>query len=267
MIKKYFLIFMFLVFSSLSHIYASEILIQSTTSTRDSGFYDFILPKYPRYNDSQIKVVAVGTGQAIKNAKNCDADLLIVHDSIKEINFMNNKFGIKRENLMYNDYVLIGPTSDPANVKSSPSIESSFKKIFNGSHMFVSRSDSSGTHSFEISVWEAANIDPKIHSGKWYLETGQGMGQSLNIAVSTQSYILTDRSSWENFMNKQGHSILYENSIELANTYGIILINPDHCPRMNYPESLSLYNWLVSEDAKKHISDFTINGTQVFYVD
>ena len=267
MIKKYLIIFIFLHFSLSSNVYASEILIQSTTSTRDSGFYDYILPKYPNYSNLDIKVVAVGTGQAIKNAQNCDADLLIVHDEKKEIDFMNNMFGIKRENLMYNDYILVGPSTDPANVKDSPSIEISFKKIFDGSYNFVSRSDSSGTHSFELSVWKSVSINPAIYSGKWYFETGQGMGQSLNIAVSTQSYILTDRSSWENFMNKQDHSILYENSPELVNTYGIILINPNHCPRMNYPDSLSLYNWLVSEDAKKHISDFTINGSQVFYVD
>ena len=268
MIKQYFIIFILFVSSfSLSHLHVSEILIQSTTSTRDSGFYDFILPKFPHYNNFQIKVVAVGTGQAIKNAKNCDADLLIVHDFVKENDFMNNKFGIKRDNLMYNDFVLIGPTTDPAKVRNSPSIESSFKKISMGGHMFVSRSDSSGTHSFEISVWNTANINPKIHSGQWYLETGQGMGQSLNIAVATQSYILTDRSSWDNFKNKNSHSILYENSRELANTYGIILINPEHCPRMNYADSLSLYNWLVSEDAKQHISAFTINGSKAFYVD
>jgi tungstate transport system substrate-binding protein len=265
MLKRYLMIFIMIIASPLS-VHALEVLIQSTTSTRDSGFYEFILPKYPNFDSTNIKVVAVGTGQAIKNAENCDADILIVHDHQKEMNFMKNKYGIKRNDLMYNDYVLIGPSHDPANIGGSSGITSSFQKIADGKHSFISRSDSSGTHSFELSIWNKANINPVNYSGDWYLETGQGMGQSLNVAIATQSYILSDRSTWENFRNKQNHIVLYENSNELANKYGIILINPDYCRGMSYESALLLYNWLISDDAKNIIKSFTINNKPIFNV-
>ena len=265
MFNRYLIIFIIIIVSPMS-VHALEVLIQSTTSTRDSGFYEFILPKYPNYHNTKIKVVAVGTGHAIKNGKNCDADILIVHDYQKEINFMKNNYGIKRNDLMYNDYVLIGPRHDPANIEGSLGVASSFQKIADGKHSFISRSDSSGTHSFELSIWNMANINPINYSGEWYLETGQGMGQSLNVAVATQSYILSDRSTWENFKNKQNHIVLYENPNELANKYGIILLNPDYCRDMNYESALSLYNWLISDNAKKIIKSFNINNKQIFNV-
>tara|TARA_Y100001958_G_C21248279_1_gene580795 strand:- start:148 stop:948 length:801 start_codon:yes stop_codon:yes gene_type:complete len=262
---KNFKIFFALTFFYSTLIHGSEILIQSTTSTRDSGFYEFLLPKYPSYQNINIKVVAVGTGQAIKNAENCDADLLIVHDYQKEINFMKNNFGIRRDDLMYNDYVLIGPSTDPAEINDSSSIISSFGKIARSKHKFISRSDSSGTYSFEMSIWDKVKINPADDSGGWYLETGQGMGPSLNIAVATGSYILSDRSTWVTFKNKQDHIILYENPVELANNYGIILVNPEHCPTANYESSLSLYNWLISDAVKIIINSFTVNDQQIFY--
>ena len=173
---------------------SDTLIIQSTTSTRDSGLYNYLLPFYPDFNKVKIKVIAVGTGQAIMNARNCDGNILIVHDQKREQMFMNDRFGIKRHELMYNDFVLVGPRIDQAEVSNSISIYEAFSKIYKHQHKFISRSDSSGTHSAEMKIWNKLSIKPAVHSGEWYLETGQGMGQSLNIAISLGGYIFTDRS-------------------------------------------------------------------------
>lgn len=247
--------------------FAQSLIIQSTTSTRDSGLYNYLLPNYPKYNEYTIKVVAVGTGQAIMNAKNCDGDILIVHDAKKEKEFLKNNYGIKRHNLMYNDFVVIGPEKDFANIKNSSDISEVFTKIYQKKINFVSRSDSSGTHSAESSIWTKANIDPKKYSGQWYLQTGQGMGPSLNIAVSLNGYIFSDRSSWLRFNNKKSHKILYENPSELKNSYGMILVNPERCKNNNYNLANHLFEWLASDDAAYLIKNYRINNANVFYIE
>jgi tungstate transport system substrate-binding protein len=261
-------IIFFLLLSIIANIsIAQSIIIQSTTSTRDSGLYNYLLPNYPKYNDYTIKVVAVGTGQAIMNAKNCDGDILIVHDVKKEKEFMKNNFGIKRHNLMYNDFVVIGPKKDFANIKNSVDISEVFTKIYQKKINFISRSDSSGTHSAESNIWTKANIDPRKYSGQWYLQTGQGMGPSLNIAVSLNGYIFSDRSSWLRFNNKKSHKILYENPTELKNNYGMILVNPKRCKNIDYNVSNHLFEWLASDDAASLIKNYSINNSAVFYID
>ena len=248
------------------YLFSATLKIQSTTSTRDSGFYDYILPLYPKYDDLTIKVIAVGTGQAILNSKNCDGDILIVHDRAKEMKFISDGYGILRQDLMFNDFVVVGPRHDPANIHNLNSVGDAFLAIANNAK-FVSRADSSGTHSAEMKIWDMAGFDPSKHSGVWYLESGQGMGPSLNIAVSTNSYILVDRSSWLKFKNKSEHTILFQNKSVLKNQYGIMLINPKRCPDMKYQESLDLYKWLLSDDAKEIIKRYRIDDDQVFFTE
>ena len=255
----------FIFFVTINISYADSITIQSTTSTRDSGLYKYLLPKYPNFNDVQIKLIAVGTGQAIINAQNCDGNILIVHDKDREDKFMTNGYGSSRYNIMYNDFVVVGPKKDVANIQGSESILEVFSKIYSKKHIFISRSDSSGTHSAEMSIWENIALDPTISSGKWYLESGQGMGPSLNIAISLNGYIFSDRSSWLRFNNKGDHIILYSNPIELKNSYSMILVNHDKCKNLDLKPARDLYDWLKTDEAASLINGYKIKGQQVFY--
>jgi len=263
--KQIFLIAVLISFSFIS--YASSLIIQSTTSTRDSGLYEYLLPHYPDINKVKIKVIAVGTGQAIMNAINCDGNILIVHDKDREIQFIADGHGSDRHNLMYNDFIIIGPSTDRANIASSESVKDAFSRIYENSQKFISRSDSSGTHSSEIAIWKQLKLNPSKYSGKWYLESGQGMGPSLNIAISLNAYIFSDRSTWLRFKNKGNHKILYENPSELKNNYGMILVNHKKCENLNYGSSLKLYNWLASDQAAKLINNYRILNNKVFYID
>lgn len=265
MIKNFYI----LIFCSLGlfDVSANEIVIQSTSSTRDSGLYEFLLPKYPNYDQTNIKVIAVGTGQAIVNARNCDGDLLIVHDKERELEFMRQGYGIKRHSLMFNDFVIVGPSSDPAQINNSISPEDVFTSIAQSDSKFISRSDSSGTHAAEKSIWKRTQINPLSYSGQWYIQTGQGMGPSLNIAIAKNAYIFTDRSSWLKFKNKKEHRILYSDKNQLKNEYGLILINYHRCENINKVVASNLYDWLISESGKSHITAYKINGNQVFFID
>ncbi len=260
-------IILYAVFLFPNILFAETLTIQSTTSTRDSGLYKYLLPYYPDYNNLQIKVIAVGTGQAIVNARNCDGDILIVHDMEKEQAFLKSGYGTKRHALMYNDFIIIGPDKDSSNISKSSSASEAFSKIFKEKHIFISRSDSSGTHSAEMKIWNTAKKDPLIYSGEWYLETGQGMGPSLNIAVSLNGYVFSDRSSWLRFNNKKSHKILYENPRELRNNYGMILVNPERCPNINYDSANKLFDWLSSKHAANLIKDYKLSGSNVFYIE
>ena len=259
--------FFILTFCLFNFIYvsASDIIIQSTTSTRDSGLYEYLLPKYPGYNKLNIKVVAVGTGQAIINARNCDGDLLIVHDIKRELEFMRKGYGIQRHSLMFNDFVIVGPSKDPAKINNTKNPADAFLSIAKSNSKFISRSDSSGTHSAEISIWNKSKINPVPYSGKWYFESGQGMGPSLNIAIAKNAYIFTDRSSWLKYKNKRNHLILYEDKDKLKNEYSIILINYNRCKNINQSHASSIYEWLISDSAKMYINAYMIGGVQVFY--
>jgi tungstate transport system substrate-binding protein len=262
--KILYLIFFIILFPN--DVISETLVIQSTTSTRDSGLYKYLLPKYPYYSDIKIKVIAVGTGQAIKNAENCDGNILIVHDKERELEFMSKGYGLKRHELMYNDYVLIGPSND-IDISKSTDITDAFSRIYGKKYKFVSRSDSSGTHSAELAVWRKLSLNPRTGSGEWYLESGQGMGPSLNIAVALNGYIFSDRSSWLRFKNKRNHKILYENKRELKNNYGMILVNHNRCSNLNYNFSLDLFNWLSSNEAANYIREYRLNDQNVFYID
>ena len=260
-------LFTFILLFSYQIVFSDTLIIQSTTSTRDSGLYKYLLPFYPDFHNVKIKVIAVGTGQAIMNARNCDGNILIVHDQKREKMFMDNGFGLKRHELMYNDFILVGPKIDKAEVSTSESIDEAFSKIYKYQHKFISRSDSSGTHSAEMDIWKNVSLKPGIHSGDWYLETGQGMGQSLNIAISLDGYIFTDRSSWLRFNNKSNHTILYENPTELKNSYGMILINHNRCNNLEFAPAEKLFNWLSSDDAASLIKSYKIMNSNVFYIE
>jgi len=255
-----------LFFASFSS-YASSLTIQSTTSTRDSGLYQYLLPHYPDIDKVSVKVIAVGTGQAIMNAKNCDGNILIVHDKVRETKFIDDGYGSERHNLMYNDFIIIGPSSDNADISSSTSVVDAFSRIYQKKIKFISRADSSGTHASEIAIWNQLKLDPSIYSGEWYLESGQGMGPSLNIAISLNAYIFSDRSTWLRFKNKEKHAILYENSTELRNNYGMILVNHEKCDNLDYESSLNLYKWLSSDEAAELIRNYRISNSKVFYID
>ena len=263
--RRIFFIIILIFFSLITH--ATSLVIQSTTSTRDSGLYEYLLPHYPDYNKVKIKVIAVGTGQAIMNAKNCDGNILIVHDKKRELKFITDGHGSNRHDLMYNDFIIIGPRSDRANITKSTSVKDAFSRIYKKSYKFISRSDSSGTHTSELAIWDQLKLDPTIFSGKWYLETGQGMGPSLNIAVSLDAYIFSDRSTWLRFKNKAEHKILYQNPLELRNNYGMILVNHEKCSNLEYESSLKLFTWLASNEAAELIRNYEISNSRVFYID
>tara|TARA_B100000287_G_scaffold300617_1_gene283768 strand:+ start:1557 stop:2402 length:846 start_codon:yes stop_codon:yes gene_type:complete len=262
--------FILLCFFTLISFYANandrELIIQSTTSTRDSGFYEFIVPKFNELYQISVKVISVGTGQAILNAKNCDGDILIVHSKADEDNFVNSGYGSIRKNLMYNDYVVIGPSNVSSNFSNYSNVTEVFKNILTYS-IFVSRGDDSGTHKAEKRIWNISTINPSSHSKDNYLETGQGMGATLNIAIGLNAYTLSDRATWLNFKNKSDHKIVYEKDPLLFNQYGITIINDRKCPNINKEAAVLFFNWITSDEAKKLINSYRVNGFQLFFTE
>ena len=263
-IKIIFLIFFQLFFFKSIISREDSLIIQSTTSTRDSGFYNFILPKYRMIDDVKIKVIASGTGHAVVNAKKCDADIILVHDKQSEELFVKNGFGLYRKDLMYNDFILVGPKSFNINFKNE-NIYQVLQKIYDNKLTFVSRGDNSGTYKKEISLWKSLSLKINTRKDRWYLETGSGMGPSLNIAVNKNAITLTDRATWISFNNKKDHTILVEGDKNLYNYYGIIPINPKKCPNSNTDSSEKFINWITSKEGQELINSYTKNGEQLFF--
>ena len=263
-IKIIFLIFFQLFFFKSIISREDSLIIQSTTSTRDSGFYNFILPKYRMIDDVKIKVIASGTGHAVVNAKKCDADIILVHDKQSEDLFVKNGFGLYRKDLMYNDFILVGPKSFNINFKNE-NIYQVLQKIYDNKLTFVSRGDNSGTYKKEISLWKSLSLKINTRKDRWYLETGSGMGPSLNIAVNKNAITLTDRATWISFNNKKDHTILVEGDKNLYNYYGIIPINPKKCPNSNTDSSEKFINWITSKEGQELINSYTKNGEQLFF--
>ncbi|NKB77796.1 MAG: sulfate transporter [Gammaproteobacteria bacterium] len=241
------------------------ITLQSTTSTANSGLYTAILPVFRAESGIKVNVVPVGTGQAIKNAKNGDGDVVLVHAQIAEEKFIAEGFGVERFDVMYNDFVLIGPGNDPASVFESNSISTALKNIAISGAIFVSRGDDSGTHKKEKRLWNAANIDPMSDSGKWYRETGSGMGATLNAAVGMNAYTLTDRGTWISFSNKQNLELLYEGDDSLFNQYGVILVSPERHPHVKQKEAQVFIDWLLGENGQRAIGEYKLVGQQLFF--
>ena len=242
----------------------NTILVQSTTSTKNSGFYDYILPKFQAETGIIVNVVAVGTGAAIKNARNCDADILLVHSPEHEKRFVADGYAKKRYDVMYNDFVIVGPGNDPSELGDMQDVTLAFEKIALTGTKFASRSDNSGTHSKELSIWREARLNPEAGSGKWYFETGSGMGTTLNTAVGMNAYTLVDRASWHSFSNKHDFRIILEGDKRLFNPYSIMLISKVKCPEVKSKEGQLFIEWLISDKGQNEISRFTINGRQVF---
>lgn len=243
----------------------ASIIVQSTTSTANSGLYDHLLPQFQEDTGIAAKIVAVGTGQAIRNARNCDADVLLVHAKAAEEDFVSDGFGVARQDLMYNDFIVVGPAADPAGVKGEADIINALAKIANAEITFASRGDDSGTHKKELALWAEADVDVRAASGGWYRETGSGMGATLNVGVGMGAYVLTDRATWISFLNKGSHAVLVEGDAKLFNQYGIIQVNPKACPNVNQVAGKAFVNWLLSEVGQRSIAAHQIDGQQLFF--
>lgn len=241
------------------------IIVQSTTSTQNSGLLDAILPRFESTSGIDVRVVAVGTGQAIRNATNGDGDVLLVHARDAEEQFVQQGWGVERLNVMYNDFVLLGPDDDPANIAGGSDIIEAMTAIAVQQKPFVSRGDDSGTHKAELRLWKEAGIDARADSGSWYRETGSGMGASLNVAVGMNAYVLTDRATWIAFGNRGNLQILVEGDERLFNQYGVILVNPERHPNVKAIEAQQFINWLTGVDGQQAIAEYQIDGEQLFF--
>ena len=242
-----------------------SIIVQSTTSTANSGLYDYLLPMFQEKTGIQVNVVAVGTGQAIKNAQNCDGDVLLVHAKASEEKFVEAGFGTTRTDLMYNDFVIVGPAADPASVGGMDDVQGALSKISDSEALFASRGDDSGTHKKEVALWADAGVDPATGSGEWYRETGSGMGATLNAGIGMGAYVMTDRATWISFGNKQDYEIKVEGDDDLFNQYGVIPVNPAQCPSVNVEAAKSFADWLISEDGQSAIAAYEVSDQQLFF--
>jgi len=251
--------------ASVSWAADKSILLQSTTSTANSGLYDYILPMFTQKTGIQVNVVAVGTGQAIKNAQNGDGDVLLVHAKPAEEKFVSEGYGVQRFDVMYNDFIIVGPASDPARIAGMQDATAALRQIARTKAVFASRGDNSGTHKKEVSLWKAAGIDPLGASGDWYRETGSGMGATLNIAVGMDAYTLTDRGTWISFKNKGDFRILVEGDANLFNQYGVILVNPEKHPHVKAAEGQAFIDWILSEEGQSAIAGYQLDGQQLFF--
>ena len=242
-----------------------SIVVASTTSTQDSGLFGHILPLFKAKTGIDVKVVAQGTGQALDTARRGDADVVFVHAKAQEEKFLADGFGVKRHPVMYNDFVLIGPKSDPAKVAGTKAILAALKAIKESAAPFVSRGDRSGTHSAELALWKAAGIDIAAQKGPWYRDIGQGMGAALNSANAMGAYVLSDRGTWISFKNKDTLAIAVEGDNRLFNQYGVMLVNPQKHPHVKKELGQAFIDWLVSPEGQKAIADYKINGKQLFF--
>ena len=243
-----------------------SIVVSSTTSTQDSGLFGHILPLFKAKTGIEVKVVAQGTGQALETGRRGDADVVFVHAKALEEKFLAEGFSLKRYPVMYNDFVLIGPKSDPAGIKGSKDIVAALTAIKTKASSFISRGDNSGTHAAELALWKAANINiAGADKGPWYKEIGQGMGAALNTASASGAYVLSDRGTWIAFKNKADLAIAVEGDKRLFNQYGVMLVNPARHPSVKKELGQQFIGWLVSPEGQKAIADYKINGEQLFY--
>jgi tungstate transport system substrate-binding protein len=242
-----------------------SIIIQSTTSTQNSGLFDFLLPQFKSQTGIIAKVVAVGTGQALKNGRNGDGDVLLVHAKSAEEIFVAEGYGVERLDVMYNDFVIIGPTADPAGLAGTKDILAALKMISDTKSPFASRGDASGTNTKELQLWEKAGIDAISESGNWYRETGSGMGATLNLAVGMGAYTLSDRATWIAFANKNSMNILSQGDPLLFNQYGVILVNSDKHQHVKTELGQTFIDWLTGPVGQSAIADYKLERKQLFF--
>jgi tungstate transport system substrate-binding protein len=242
----------------------SFITVASTTSTEQSGLFGHLLPAFEKASGIKVRVIALGTGQALDMARRGDADVVFVHDKVAEEKFVAEGFGVKRQEVMYNDFILIGPKADPAKAAGKDILEG-LRKVEAAQAPFVSRGDKSGTHAAELRYWKLAGIDLDAKKGPWYRDTGSGMGPALNTASSMNAYILADRGTWLNFKNRGDLGIVVEGDTRLFNQYGVILVNPAKHPHVKQGDGQKFIDWIVSAEGQKTIADYRIGGEQLFF--
>ncbi len=241
------------------------IIVQSTTSTQNSGLFDHILPPFEKTTGIEVRVVAVGTGQALKNARHGDGDVVLVHASAAEEAFVAEGWGVARHDVMFNDFILVGPAADPAAVMGMTDVVAALKKIADVNAAFLSRGDESGTHLKEQALWADAGVDVDAASGTWYRETGAGMGTTLNTATGMGAYTLTDRGTWISFNNKGAQETLVAGDKRLFNPYGVILVNPARHRRVRAADGQAFIDWLIGPVGQRAIADYRVGGQQLFF--
>jgi tungstate transport system substrate-binding protein len=244
-----------------------SIIVASTTSTEQSGLFGYLLPRFSAATGIAVKVVAVGTGQALELGRRGDADVVFVHDRTAEEKFLGEGFGVRRFDVMYNDFVIVGPKADPAHIAGDKDVTAELRAIAAGKAPFISRGDRSGTNEAELRLWREAGIDLEAIKGSWYREIGQGMGAALNMASATNAYPLTDRGTWLSFKNRGDLIVLTEGDRRLFNQYGVMLVNPAKHSNVKVKEGQAFIDWLVSSAGQKTIADYKVNGEQLFFPD
>src|SRR3954462_11152021 len=254
-----------LLWSTIAVAQERAITVASTTSTEQSGLFGYLLPLFSKAAGIDVKVVAVGTGQALDIGRRGDADVVFVHDRPAEDKFMAEGQGGKRFDVMYNDFIIVGPRSDPAHIGGDRDVVDALKKIAAAKAPFISRGDHSGTHEAELRLWKQAGIDIGASRGDWYREIGQGMGPALNMASSSNAYLLADRGTWLSFKNRGDLAILTEGDKRLFNQYGVMLVNPDKHPNVKAKDGQVFIDWLVSPKGQETIAGYKVGGEQLFF--
>ncbi|MBW6399481.1 substrate-binding domain-containing protein [Roseomonas sp. HJA6] len=265
MFRRMLLALGFIAFAAPAMAQERNITVASTTSTEQSGLFGHILPIFTRETGITVRVVALGTGQALDVGRRGDADVLFVHDRAGEQRFVQEGHGGPRHHVMYNDFVIIGPASDPAHIAGTTDSVAALRRIAEAHAPFVSRGDRSGTHAAELRLWQQAGIEPASGRGQWYREVGQGMGPALNTAAAQNAYILADRGTWLNFRNRQDLKIVVEGDNRLFNQYGIMLVNSQRHPHVKVADGQRFIDWIVSPAGQAAIASYRINGEQLFF--
>jgi tungstate transport system substrate-binding protein len=250
-----------------AHAQDKSIVVASTTSTRDSGLFDYLLPKFKAKTGITVKVVAQGTGKALDTGRRCDADVLFVHAKAQEEKFIKEGNGGPRHPVMYNDFVVVGPKSDPAGIKGMKDVTKAFTTLKDKKIDFISRGDRSGTNSAELRIWKAAGIDIAKDKGPWYKAIGQGMGATLNTAAASNAYTLSDRATWIHFKNKRDLVIVVQGDKRLFNQYGVFLVNPVKCTHVKKDLGQQFIDYLISPEGQDVIKNYKVDGQELFYPD
>jgi tungstate transport system substrate-binding protein len=240
-------------------------VLASTTSTQNSGLFGYMLPKFKNDTGIQVKVVAVGTGAALDMGKRCDAAGLLVHAKPAELQYVKAGYGVDRHDVMYNDFIIVGPSSDPACIAGMDDVTKALTKIDKDQATFLSRGDDSGTNKKELGLWKQAGLDPQSASGSWYKETGSGMGSTLNTASAMDAYTMSDRGTWISFKNKGDLKILVQGDPRLFNQYGVMLVNPKRCPDVKTDLARKFENWLLSKRGQQVVASYRLQGKQLFH--